>query len=121
MAPKADAANEIYEQLENDFSPNPAANRTSTVTTEDILENIRIVKSFWYRQINGFDSTNSSSMDLRDGGKTFTNDDVLNYAKTDGSDIAGTVTLPNMNGSNINIKGSENGGSCFARNQMEQI
>ena len=39
MAPKVYAANEIYEQLENNFDlANPAANRTSTVTTEDILE-----------------------------------------------------------------------------------
>ncbi|MGY0284658.1 hypothetical protein, partial [Klebsiella michiganensis] len=39
MAPKVYAANEIYEQLENNFDlSNPAANRTSTVTTEDILE-----------------------------------------------------------------------------------
>ncbi|MDK9455493.1 hypothetical protein QNH88_24745, partial [Klebsiella pneumoniae] len=34
MAPKVYAANEIYEQLENNFDlSNPAANRTSTVTT----------------------------------------------------------------------------------------
>jgi conjugal transfer mating pair stabilization protein TraN len=99
MAPKVYAANEIYEQLENNFDlSNPAANRTSTVTAEDILEKYKNSENPSYTdKINGFDSTNSSSMDLsKYGGKTFTNDDVLNYAKTDGSDIAGTVSLPNM-------------------------
>ncbi|EMO4538250.1 conjugal transfer protein TraN, partial [Klebsiella pneumoniae] len=124
MAPKVYAANEIYEQLENNFDlSNPAANRTSTVTTEDILEKYKNSENPSYTdKINGFDSTNSSSMDLKKyGGKTFTNDDVLNYAKTDGSDIAGTVMLPNMNGNNINIKGSENGGKLLSRNQDGSI
>lgn len=124
MAPKVYAANEIYEQLENNFDlANPAANRTSTVTTEDILEKYKNSENPSYTdKINGFDSTNSSSMDLKKyGGKTFTNDDVLNYAKTDGSDIAGTVMLPNMNGNNINIKGSENGGKLLSRNQDGSI
>ncbi|WP_326491835.1 hypothetical protein [Klebsiella pneumoniae] len=124
MAPKVYAANEIYEQLENNFDlANPAANRTSTVTTEDILEKYKNSENPSYTdKINGFDSTNSSSMDLKKyGGKTFTNDDVLNYAKTDGSDIAGTVMLPNMNGNNINIKGSENGGKLLSRNRDGSI
>ncbi len=124
MAPKVYAANEIYEQLENNFDlSNPAANRTSTVTAEDILEKYKNSENPSYTdKINGFDSTNSSSMDLsKYGGKTFTNDDVLNYAKTDGSDIAGTVSLPNMSGNSINIKGSENGGKLLSRNEDGSI
>ncbi|WP_323496764.1 hypothetical protein [Klebsiella pneumoniae] len=59
MAPKVYAANEIYEQLENNFDlSNPAANRTSTVTTEDILEKYKNSENPSYTdKINGFDST----------------------------------------------------------------
>lgn len=39
LTPRVYAANEIYESLENTFDlSNPAANRTATVTTDNILE-----------------------------------------------------------------------------------
>ncbi len=52
-------------------------------------------------------------------GKQFSNEDVLNFAKTDGADIAGTVSLPKMSGNNITINGTENGGKLLSGMKME--
>jgi hypothetical protein len=54
-------------------------------------------------------------------GKQFSNEDVLNFAKTDGADIAGTVSLPKMSGNNITINGTENGGKLLSRNEDGSI
>lgn len=124
LTPKVYAANEIYEQLENNFDlSNPAANRTSTVTPEGILDKYKNSEGLSYTdKLNAYDSSSSSSIDLsKYGGKQFTNDDVLDYAKTDGADIAGTVALPTMSGNSINVKGVENGGKLLSRNEDGSI
>lgn len=124
LTPKVYAANEIYEQLENNFDlSNPASNRNATVTTEDILNKYKSSENPSYTEkLNSYDSSTGSLVDLsKYKGKQYTNDDVLNYAKKDGSDIAGTISLPKMSGSNININGSENGGKILSRNEDGSI
>lgn len=124
LTPRVYAANEIYESLENTFDlSNPAANRTATVTTDDILEKYNNSQNGSYTEkLNSYDNTGSSSVDMsKYSGKQFSNEDVLNFAKTDGADIAGTVSLPKMNGNNITINGTENGGKLLSRNEDGSI
>lgn len=124
LTPRVYAANEIYESLENTFDlSNPAANRTATVTTDDILEKYNNSQNGSYTEkLNSYDNTGSSSVDMsKYSGKQFSNEDVLNFAKTDGADIAGTVSLPKMSGNNITINGTENGGKLLSRNEDGSI
>ncbi|AOO59964.1 conjugal transfer protein TraN (plasmid) [Raoultella ornithinolytica] len=124
LTPRVYAANEIYEGLENTFDlSNPAANRTATVTTDDILEKYKSSEGGSYTEkLNSYDNTGSSSVDMsKYSGKQFSNEDVLNFAKTDGADIAGTVSLPKMSGNNITINGTENGGKLLSRNEDGSI
>lgn len=124
LTPRVYAANEIYESLENTFDlSNPAANRTATVTTDNILEKYKSSEGGSYTEkLNSYDNTGSSSVDMsKYSGKQFSNEDVLNFAKTDGADIAGTVSLPKMSGNNITINGTENGGKLLSRNEDGSI
>lgn len=124
LTPRVYAANEIYESLENTFDlSNPAANRTATVTTDDILEKYKSSEGGSYTEkLNSYDNTGSSSVDMsKYSGKQFSNEDVLNFAKTDGADIAGTVSLPKMSGNNITINGTENGGKLLSRSEDGSI
>lgn len=124
LTPRVYAANEIYESLENTFDlSNPAANRTATVTTDDILEKYKNSENGTYTEkLNSYDNTGSSNVDMsKYSGKQFSNEDVLNFAKTDGADIAGAVALPKMSGNNITINGTENGGKLLLRNEDGSI
>ena len=79
LTPRVYAANEIYESLENTFDlSNPAANRTATVTTDNILEKYKSSEGGSYTEkLNSYDNTGSSSVDMsKYSGKQFSNEDV---------------------------------------------
>ncbi|EIC1586298.1 IncHI-type conjugal transfer protein TrhN [Escherichia coli] len=125
-APKIYAADDIYNQLESNFTlSNPNSNRNATTSAQEIVEKYKNADSG--ENLSGTISDKylgkADSQDLNVGryGSGNSNESVMGNAAVDGKSIGRSVSLPSMSGSTINSNYTKEGGKLLSRDDSGKI
>mgnify|MGYP003460586725 CR=1 FL=1 len=101
LTPRIYAADQIFDQLENNFNlANPNANRNATTSAQDIVEKYKNADSG--KDISGTISEKytgkgeSPNLNVGKYRSTNSNEGVLGNAASDGKSIGKSVSLPSM-------------------------
>lgn len=122
LTPKVMAADEIYEGLENTYNiSDPNSNRNAEVSNKVILQkyaNTRESGANYNQTITEkyTGKSDSSALDLtKYQGQTYTNESVINSAKSDGASIGGKVSVPSMTNGQLNTSYTKEGAMDLKR------
>lgn len=125
-APKIYAADDIYNQLDSNFTlSNPNSNRNATTSAQEIVEKYKNADSG--ENLSGTISDKylgkADSQDLNVGryGSGNSNESVMGNAAVDGKSIGRSVSLPSMSGSTINSNYTKEGGKLLSRDDSGKI
>ncbi|NRN29694.1 conjugal transfer protein TraN [Photorhabdus heterorhabditis] len=126
LTPRVIAADEIFDQLDNNFDlENPNSNRNATTSAQEIIEKYKNASSG--ENLSGAISEkyigNAETKDLNVGkyGSFNTNESVMSNASKDGNSIGGSVSLPSMTGSTINSNYTKEGVKLLSRDDSGNI
>ncbi|MBL5885683.1 conjugal transfer protein TraN [Lelliottia amnigena] len=126
MTPRIYAADQIFDQLENNFDlANPNANRNASTSAKDIVEKYKNADpgNDLSGTISGKYAGKGESPNLNVGkyGATNSNESILGNAASDGKSIGKSVTLPSMSGGTLNSNYTKDGGKTLTRAADGQI